>query len=129
MEGLKQDIKETGEIFEEYLKTELDLFKVELIEKSSRVIASTISALLLAGFVTVPILFGFMALGFYFGELFDSYAAGFGLVAGVVVVLYVAAIVARKFLLKNPIQDHLIKTFAKSLFEEENAGKEGDKDQ
>ena len=127
MEGLKHDFRETKEIVEEYIRTELDLIKVELVERLSNDLAALLSRLMLFSLLLVPILFGFLALGFYFGELFGSSAKGFGLVAGCVIVLYVVGVVGRKFLIKNPLQDYLIKKLAQTIFESD-ADKEGNKD-
>lgn len=126
MEGLKHDIEQTAEIASEYIKTEIDLLKVDLVDKVSGVLASLIARVALIVLLILPFFFGLIALGFYLSEIYGSHATGFGLVAGGIAVLYIIGLVARKFLIVNPLQNFFIHQFADALFTED-ADKEKDK--
>ena len=126
MEGLKQDFEQTTEIVKDYLETELALLKVELVEKSSHVLAAIIARVALVVLLILPFFFGLFALAFYLADIFGSNAAGFGIVAGGIAVLYIIGIVARKFLIVNPLQNFFIDKFADILFTDDT-DKEGDK--
>ena len=119
MEGLKHDIEQTSEAIKEYVKTEFALLKVEVVEKSSRVLASIISRTALLALLVLPFIFGLFALAFYLAEVLGNNAAGFGIVAGGIAVLYIIGVVARKFLIVNPLQDFFINKFAELLFEDD----------
>ncbi len=124
MEGLKHDFEQTSQIIKEYVETEFALLKVELVEKSSKVLASLITRVALVALLILPFFFGLFALAFYLAEVFGSNAIGFGLVAGGITVLYIIGVVARKFLIGNPLQDLFINKFADILFKDDS-DKEG----
>lgn len=125
MEGLKHDIEQTSETIKEYVKTEFALLKVELVEKSSWALASIISRAVLLALLILPIIFGLFALAFYLAEVYGSNAVGFGVVAAGITVLYIIGVVARRFLIVNPLQNFFINKFA-DLFFEDDADKERD---
>ena len=86
--------KDSSEIFRKlkkdlstYVELKLELLKLDAYERTGKVIA-----VFLAFFA---ILFIFLALGFYMGELFGSVGSGFGVVA-VLYLLLIGAIVIGK---------------------------------
>lgn len=71
----------------EYIELKLELLKLNTYERSGRVIAILSYGLILLFFAFFAILFIFIALSYYLGDLLDSYAAGFGIVAGLYLVM------------------------------------------
>lgn len=71
---LKKDITE-------YVELKFELLKLNTYERTGKVIAVLSYSLILLSLVFFVILFIFLALGFYLGEMFHSLGAGFGVVA------------------------------------------------
>lgn len=80
--------KNSGEIFRElkqdlsaYVELKLELLKLNTYERTGKVIAVLSYGVILLFLAFFAILFIFMALGFYLGDLFNSVGTGFGTVA------------------------------------------------
>lgn len=73
----------------EYIDTRFKLFKLKLVERSSRLIASLIMDMVKTVFTLFVIFFLSLALGFYLSELLGSSALGFLATGGIFVVLIV----------------------------------------
>lgn len=73
----------------EYIDTRFKLFKLKLVERSSRLIASLIMDMVKIVFTLFVIFFLSLALGFYLSELLGSSALGFLATGGIFVVLIV----------------------------------------
>lgn len=101
-----------GSLFEktgEYIETNVDLFKLKAISKSSDVISSLATALVL---LIVSLLFIAMlsiAVSLWIGNAMGNYYYGFFIVAGFYLLLGIVFYLARNSIFKNPIADMLIK--------------------
>jgi len=80
--------KDAGEIFRElkkdlsaYVELKLELLKLNTYERTGKVIAVLSYGVILLFLAFFAILFIFLALGFFLGDLFGSAGAGFGVVA------------------------------------------------
>ncbi|MFB2118127.1 phage holin family protein [Parapedobacter sp. 2B3] len=74
----------------EYIDTRLRLFKLKLVERSSRLIASLITDGLKGVLAVFVIFYLSLALGFYLSELLGSSALGFLATGGIFVLLIIA---------------------------------------
>ena len=104
-ENLKKDLST-------YLELKLALLKLNTYERTSKVVSvlSYGSMVVLVAFFAV--LFVFIALGFFIGDLLDSYAAGFGCMS----LLYLL-IIGILLLNKKRIQEIIINAVIASLIE------------
>ena len=80
--------KDAGEIFRElkkdlsaYVELKLELLKLNTYERTGKVIAVLSYGVILLFLAFFAILFIFLALGFFLGDLFGSVGSGFGVVA------------------------------------------------
>ncbi len=80
--------KDSGEIFRElkkdlsaYVELKLELLKLNTYERTGKVIAVLSYGVILLFLAFFAILFIFLALGFFLGDLFGSAGSGFGVVA------------------------------------------------
>ncbi|MGV3763801.1 phage holin family protein [Parapedobacter sp.] len=73
----------------EYIDTRFKLFKLKLVERSSRLIASLITDGLKGILAVFVIFYLSLALGFYLSELLGSSALGFLVTGGIFVVLII----------------------------------------
>jgi hypothetical protein len=95
----------------EYAETRLKLAKYEVIDKSSSVLASVITDIIIAVTLTLTFLFFSFALAFYVSGLLHSYCKGFGCVALLYLLISVVIILA-----KDKFEKPLINLFIKKIF-------------
>lgn len=103
--------EESKKKVEEYLQDRLLLLKLEAVEKTSRLIATMISGLLIAMFAFLIIIFISIMAGYMFGELIHHVYWGFGIVAGIYIILLVTIIVYRKPLIEKRVINMIIEIF------------------
>ncbi len=99
--------------FQAYISDRITLVKLQAIEKISVAIAAIISGVLLLVFGLFLLIFISITLGFLFSNIFHNYAAGFGIVAGVYLLLILLVIFFGKKLFGNAIIHKIIQSFLK----------------
>ena len=92
----------------DYLAARIKLLKLEVFEKTAKITATLFSSLVIAMLASLMLFFLSIALGFYFGAVFDSYGTGFMLVTGLYLLLLVPFILFRKSLIEKFIINRLI---------------------
>jgi hypothetical protein len=94
-----------------YTNSTIEIIKLEAVQYASSIIANLSSGLIL-GLVIIFFTF-FLSLGisFFLSELFGNSYLGFGIVAGVYLLLGFILIVGRKKLLNKPIKEKIIQKF------------------
>lgn len=78
-----------------YVKLRLELLKLSTYERVGELTATLAYGLVLLFLAFFSVLFIFIALGFFLGELLDSTAAGFGIVAGIYMVCFGVILLVR----------------------------------
>ncbi len=71
-----------------YVKLRLELLKLSTYERVGELTATLAYGVVLLFLAFFSVLFIFIALGFFLGELLDSTAAGFGIVAGIYILCF-----------------------------------------
>jgi len=89
MEESKFSIRGVFQKSKEYIDTRFKLFKLKLVERSSRLIASLVVDAVKTIFALFVVFFLSLALGFYLSELLGSSALGFLATGGIFVLLIV----------------------------------------
>lgn len=81
-------MKDSGKIFQNlkndisaYINFKLELLKLNTYEKTGEIIGLLSYGLILFFLIVFVILFLFLSLGFFLGDLFDNTAIGFGIIA------------------------------------------------
>lgn len=106
---------QTGKVAKEYLETRLDLIKLQAAGKLSKALGlffSLILAFLLFFFVVV---FLGMVLGFWIGEMTNSYTIGFSCSAGLFIFLLLIILWFREPLIQRPLSNMLIKELVSEM--------------
>jgi hypothetical protein len=98
-------------LLKEYIATKVELTRLTVIERLTVVSASlaTISFVLIMGILTF--LFASFTLALYLGEVLDSYAAGFGIVA-----LFYLSLALIVFFMKGKLEKSLHDFMVKQIF-------------
>lgn len=98
----------------DYVNTNIELAKLNIIEKSVKTVGSVISNLILVVVCALCLLFLSFAMGFYLGEILSSTYLGFIIVAAFyLVVAIIIALISTKHI-KNPIINILISKIFKN---------------
>ena len=93
-----------------YVGLKLRLWKLMAIERTAGVLSSLSHGLILVLFAFFTVLFLFVALGFFLGDLLGSIAWGFLIVSGIYFILTLAFVMA-----KGRIRMQLANVFVKAL--------------
>ena len=104
---------QTKERFQAYLGDRIALVKLQAVEKLSVAAAAIISGILLVVFGLFLLIFISITLGFLFSHWLDSYAAGFGIVAGIYLLLVLMVVFLGKKLFGNAVTHKIIQSFFK----------------
>lgn len=114
MEQEENFFKETREQVEEYVDNTLTLLKLQAVEKTSKLIASTVGGIIIV-FLGLGILFfaSFLA-GYYLSDLTGNKYEGFGMVAGFYVLLLLIFIIFRRSIVDKTITNTVINIFFES---------------
>lgn len=106
--------KDSGKIFRElkndvstYVELKLELLKLSTYERSGQLIAILSYGLILLFLAFFAILFIFLALGFFMGDIFGSMGAGFAFVA-VLYLLLIGLIIMNKGRICNTVMNVVI---------------------
>ena len=99
--------------FQSYVADRITLVKLQVAEKISVAVAAVISGVLLIVFGLFLLIFISITLGFLFSHWLDSYAAGFGIVAGIYLLLVLLVAFFGKKLFGNAVTNKLIQNFLK----------------
>lgn len=106
--------KDSGKIFRElkddvsaYVELKLELLKLSTYERSGKLIAVLSYGMILLFLVFFAILFIFLALGFFLGDVFGSLGVGFAVVA-VLYLLLIGIIIMNKDKISNKVVNVVI---------------------
>jgi hypothetical protein len=108
---LKTEVKE-------FIETNAELFKLEIIEKTSIAGSFLIYGLIFANIALLALLFAFMALGFLLGKWLENMAAGFLIISLLYSLIAIVLIIFRKTVFSG-FQNSFLKVLDPSLEKEE----------
>ena len=102
-QNLGSFIAENKSLLKEYLETRMEIYRLQstrVVAKSAGMIAWIFLSLLL-GFLFL--LFGGLMLSYWFAGIFHSYVKGFGLVALLILLVFLIIAVFRRVLFVDPV--------------------------
>jgi sterol desaturase/sphingolipid hydroxylase (fatty acid hydroxylase superfamily) len=112
MEEQKQTPPPIIDQLKEYAETQIKLAKYEAIDRSSKILSSVITDIVIAVALVLTFLFLSLAVAFLLSIWLGSYWAGFGCMAGIYLLIAIIIILA-----KDKIQKPLIDMFVKKFFQ------------
>ncbi|WP_153796145.1 phage holin family protein [Foetidibacter luteolus] len=112
----KQDTQEnffaqSKEKLEQYVKDRLLLFKLQMVEKTSKLIASMFIGLMITIISLFILIFLSIMGGYYFANLLGNLYWGFGVIAGIYLLLLILLIVLGKRVVQLYITNMIIEIF------------------
>jgi hypothetical protein len=99
---------DTIDLIKQYINNRITLIKLQSIEKISTLAASIASGVILAVLGLFFLIFLSITLGFLFSNWLDSRTAGFGIVAGIYLLLIIIIVVFGKKIFGNLITKKII---------------------
>ncbi|MES2565849.1 MAG: phage holin family protein [Bacteroidota bacterium] len=99
---------------ENYVKTNCEILKLQAVSHSSVIGSSLISGFLIA--MTCFLLSLFIGLGvvFYLSTIFGNNYAGFGVVAGFLLIVVLVLVLARVSLIEKPLRNKIIENILRN---------------
>jgi hypothetical protein len=108
MENIATNLEKLYEKAEKYSKTNLELLKLNAIDKTSDVISSLTAVLAVAFVVAIFTLFFNIGISLLIGRYLDDYALGFFIVSGFYAILSIFLFIFRKTLIEVPIDNIVV---------------------
>lgn len=115
MEELKNDLKGISSEIAAYIKTEVDIFKLQVLEAVSGMLASAFNMIVVLVLATLFVVLISITAALAIGQWLDSYVYGFLIVSGVYMLLAVMCVFLRDTLVIKPMQNAIIKMIAEKL--------------
>lgn len=106
---MDQRINEILDDAKEYGGHQVELIKLEVVEKTAGVSAEILTHLILGVIGFILVLFASIAGGFLLGEAFGSVALGFLTIAGIYAIILIILFIGKDSLLKKNFTNYTIK--------------------
>jgi hypothetical protein len=105
---LMESLGQSTEYIKSLIEVKVDQAKLNAVERSSRVISSLLTLVMVGITVGLTALFGFIALAIYLGKLLESASLGFLVVAGILFIITAFFYLLRRRLFTNPVIGYII---------------------
>jgi hypothetical protein len=112
-EPLLESAGETAEYVREYVKLQVDYFRLDMAERIAKVGSSLFASLAIAALALIALLMLSLGAAFYLGNLWGSYATAFLFVGGFYIVLAILVLLFKERWLTNPMLTSIISAFFK----------------
>jgi energy-coupling factor transporter transmembrane protein EcfT len=101
---------ETKEMIEEYVEDRMLLLRLQLTEKAAKLTPFIFIAVIVCFLLLILMLVITFIAGYYISKALNSYAAGFGIIAGFYLLLIIVALYMHKKLFAKYIADKVVKS-------------------
>lgn len=105
-------------LLKEYVSDKIELVRLTIIERIVLVLANLITDGLVIILFILTLFFGSIALGFYFSELLNSYAGGFGLITLLYLIIAVIIILIKDNYIEKRLHNFTVKRFFRNKKED-----------
>ncbi|MBC7903815.1 MAG: phage holin family protein [Gemmatimonadaceae bacterium] len=112
--------KDLHDLVQQYIADRLLMIKLQMAEKSARVVSLVFTGFGIALLSFFVLLFLGLMGGYYFTQLTDSHVAGFGIMAGIFLLLALIMIALRKKVISKFISDMVIRIFFDQTAEDDD---------
>ena len=100
---------ETKEMIEEYVEDRMLLLRLQLTEKAAKLTPFIFIAIVVCFLLLILVMIISFIAGYYLSKALNSYAAGFGILAGLYVLLIALALYMHKKIFSKYIADKVVK--------------------
>lgn len=113
---LKKNISKLNDSTKEYLQTKVDLIKVSLLEKSTKLVSFLISMWILVSILIWILGFAGAAFAVWYGKTYHNYTEGLLIAGGIMLLIALLFIALRKKIVTTSVLQH----FSEIIFDDEN---------
>ncbi|MFB6320467.1 phage holin family protein [Saccharicrinis sp. FJH54] len=106
-ESFKENISELNDIIQGYLQARINLWKVEMLEKFTRIGTYFITTILVLVSLLMLLMLVSFAFSFWYGETHGSISEGFLISGGIYLIIIILGYFFRRQLFSNPLVKHL----------------------
>ena len=106
-------VKTLVENASDYIETRIELIRLKTVDKSSSVLSSMVSGMVIILGIALILFVLCLGLSFYLGELLGRTYYGFFVVGGVLTVALILLYAFRERWIKSPFADMIVKNFFK----------------
>ncbi len=114
--NLKKNISKLNDSAKEYFQTKVDLIKVSLLEKSTRLTSFLINIWILASLIIWILGFAIAAFAAWYGKTYNNYTEGLLIAGGLMLFAALLFVIFRKKIVTISVLQH----FSKIIFDDEN---------
>jgi uncharacterized membrane protein YqjE len=107
------NIEEVTKKLKMTIQTNIELMKLEVVERTSVIFSRLLIFLLIGFFALLFILFGSITVGFLLSHCFNDTSIGFGIVSCFYLLISVLILIFRKLLIELPIRDKIVRSIFK----------------
>ena len=115
-DGLEKNFTRLNDSVKDYLKTKVDLMKVSLLSKLTKLTAAMVYIWVIATFAILILIFAAAGFVVWFGETYHNFSEGFLLAGSFMLLIMVLFIIFRRRIVATPILRH----YSEIIFEDEN---------
>ena len=98
------------ELIKKYVDNRVQLIKLELVSILANVGSTLINSFFILVIAIFILLMFSLALAFWFAELFENDSAGFAIVGGIYVLIFVVYLIFRKDFIDKKVKDSIVKS-------------------
>lgn len=118
--NLKKDISNLNDSAKDYFQIKVDLIKVSLLEKSTRLTSLLINIWILVSLIIWLLGFVVAAFAVWYGNTYSNYTEGLLIAGGLILFAALLFVILRKKIVTTSVLQH----FSKIIFDDENNEKE-----
>lgn len=115
-DGLEKNFARLNDSVKDYLQTKVDLMKVSLLSKLTKLTAVMVYIWVIATFAILILIFAAAGFVVWYGETYHNFSEGFLLAGSFMILILVLFIIFRRRIVATPILRH----YSEIIFEEEN---------
>jgi hypothetical protein len=112
---LTKNITALNDTAKEYLKTKVDLVKISLLAKSTKLTAALINIWLIATFAIWILTFAAAGFVVWYGEAYQNYSEGFLIAGAFLILVFILFIIFREKIVTNPV----LRNYSNIIFEDD----------
>ena len=106
-ESFKENISELNDIVQGYLQARINLWKVEMLEKFTRIGTYFITTILILVSLLMVLMLVSFAFSFWYGKVYGSISVGFLISGGVYLLIIILGYLFRRQIFSNHLVKHL----------------------
>ncbi len=120
--SLEKNFAKLNDSAKDYLKTQVDLIKVSLLAKLTKLTAALINIWVIITFAILILIFAAAGFVVWYGQTYHNFSGGFLLAAGFILLIMLLFIIFRRSIITTPVLRH----YSEIIFEDDDNDNESE---